>query len=75
MTEGVVDMEKDESDALLAKVFDHAEKRAFVYEHVWQVGDLVMWDNRCSMHARTDFPHEERRLMWRTTLMGDGRPV
>ena len=75
MTEGVVDMDKDESDALLAKVFDHAEKRAFVYEHVWQVGDLVMWDNRCSMHARTDFPHEERRLMWRTTLMGDGRPV
>ena len=75
MTERVVDMDEAESATLLAKVFDHAEKRAFVYEHVWQVGDLVMWDNRCSMHARTDFPDDERRLMWRTTLKGDGRPV
>lgn len=74
MTEGVVDMPAEESDALLSRVYDHAEKREFVYEHVWGVGDLVMWDNRCSMHARTDFPADQRRLMWRTTLMGEDRP-
>ncbi|MEX2453992.1 MAG: TauD/TfdA family dioxygenase [Rhodospirillaceae bacterium] len=75
MTEGVVDMDKSESDPLLAAVFDHAEKPEFVYEHVWQIGDLLLWDNRCSMHARTDFPGTERRLMWRTTITGEARPV
>lgn len=74
MSERVVDMPKEESDVLLAKVFDHAERRQFVYEHVWHKGDLIMWDNRCSMHARTDFPAHERRLMWRTTLKGEERP-
>ena len=75
MTEGVVDMDKDESDPLLSAVFDHAEKPEFVYEHAWQLGDLLLWDNRCSMHARTDFPGTERRLMWRTTITGEARPV
>jgi taurine dioxygenase len=55
-------------------VFDHAEKRDFVYEHVWRVGDLLLWDNRCSSHARTDFPSVERRLMLRTTVKGTVRP-
>ena len=55
-------------------VFDHAEKREFVYEHVWRVGDLLLWDNRCSSHARTDFPTTERRLMLRTTVKGTVRP-
>ncbi|MEE8301473.1 MAG: TauD/TfdA family dioxygenase [Candidatus Tectomicrobia bacterium] len=41
---------------------------------MWHKGDLIMWDNRCSMHARTDFPANERRLMWRTTLKGEERP-
>ncbi len=75
MTERVLDMDAAESDALLARVFDHAERDAFVYEHVWRVGDLLLWDNRCSMHARRDFPAGERRLMWRTTVEGGDRPV
>ena len=37
-------------------------------------GDLLIWDNRCSMHARTDFPSTERRLMLRTTVKGTVRP-
>ncbi len=74
MTEYVLDMDKAESDAVLERVFDHCEKDEFVYEHVWQLGDLLLWDNRCSMHARRDFPSEERRLLWRTTLAGDDRP-
>ena len=60
--------------SLLAAVFDHAERRDFVYEHVWRVGDLLLWDNRCSSHARTDFPSSERRLMLRTTVKGTVRP-
>jgi taurine dioxygenase len=74
MTVKVLDMAEDESDRLLNAVFDHAEKPEFVYEHVWRVGDLLLWDNRCSSHARTDFPSTERRLMLRTTVEGKVRP-
>jgi Taurine catabolism dioxygenase TauD, TfdA family len=74
MTVGIVDMPQAESAPLLNAVFDHAEKREFVYEHVWRVGDLLLWDNRCSSHARTDFASTERRLMLRTTVKGTARP-
>ena len=74
MTVKVLDMPQDESDRLLDAVFDHAEKPEFVYEHGWRVGDLLLWDNRCSSHARTDFPSSERRLLLRTTVQGEVRP-
>ncbi|HTP91981.1 MAG TPA: TauD/TfdA family dioxygenase [Xanthobacteraceae bacterium] len=74
MTVKVLDLPEDESDRLLNAVYDHAEKREFVYEHVWRVGDLLLWDNRCSSHARTDFPSTQRRLMFRTTVEGNVRP-
>ena len=74
MTVKVLDVTEDESERLLTAVYDHAEKREFVYEHVWRVGDLLLWDNRCSSHARTDFPSAERRLMLRTTVQGTVRP-
>ena len=74
MTVGVLDMPPQESAPLLDQVFDQAEKPEFVYEHVWRVGDLLLWDNRCSSHARTDFPSTERRLMLRTTVRGTVRP-
>ena len=74
MTEEVIGLPKDESDRLLAALFDHSENPDFVYEHSWQVGDLLLWDNRNSMHARRDFPDGERRLMLRTTIAGDTRP-
>src|ERR1700739_1648094 len=74
MTVGIVDMPQEESGPLLEAVFDHAERREFVYEHVWRLGDLLLWDNRCSSHARTDFPSTERRLMLRTTVKGTVRP-
>ena len=65
---------REESDELLNALFDHAEKPEFVYEHVWRLGDLLLWDNRCSSHARTDFPADQRRLMLRTTVNGTTRP-
>lgn len=74
MTVRIEDMPPAESDALLAAVFDHSEKPEFIYRHVWRVGDLIVWDNRCSMHARDDFPSDQRRLMLRTTVKGAQPP-
>jgi alpha-ketoglutarate-dependent taurine dioxygenase len=74
MTVKVLDMPEDESSRLLSALYDHSEKKEFVYEHRWHVGDLLLWDNRCSSHARTDFPSTERRLMLRTTVKGSVRP-
>ncbi len=71
MTEEIEGLDPGDSDRLLAELFDHAERREFVYVHRWRLGDLVMWDNRCTMHARTDFPPGERRLMRRVGLEGD----
>jgi alpha-ketoglutarate-dependent taurine dioxygenase len=74
MTMRIIDLPDDESTRLLNVLWDHSEQRQFVYEHVWRKGDLLLWDNRCSSHARTDFPSTERRLMLRTTVKGTVRP-
>ncbi|NKB20901.1 MAG: TauD/TfdA family dioxygenase [Alphaproteobacteria bacterium] len=58
----------EESDEILNYLFDHIEKPEFVYEHVWTVGDMMMWDNRCSVHARTYFSPDKRRMMRRVTV-------
>ncbi|MGE0743900.1 MAG: TauD/TfdA dioxygenase family protein [Rhodospirillales bacterium] len=63
-------LEPAESDALLEELFQHAEDPAVYYEHVWRKDDLMMWDNWCSIHARTDFPASERRLLRRCTILG-----
>ena len=71
MTEELVGLPAAESGSILRQSFDHAEDRTHVYEHEWQVNDLVMWDNRCTQHARTDFPAGERRLLRRVGIEGD----
>ena len=68
MTRRVIGMDRGESDALLARLFDHAERPEFVYAHKWAVGDVLIWDNRCLNHARTDFPKDEDRLLRRYTI-------
>ncbi len=60
-----------ESDDLLEQLFDIGEDPEFYYEHEWRVGDILLWDNRCSMHARTLFPDDERRLLRRCTVKGE----
>jgi taurine dioxygenase len=74
MTVRIEGLPADESDELLDALFAHQERREFVYEHVWRPGDLLMWDNRCTLHARTDFSPDERRLMRRVTILGE-KPV
>jgi taurine dioxygenase len=71
MTQHIVGMPQAESDALLSRLWELCERRELVYEHVWRVGDVVMWDNRCTQHARTDFPEGERRLLRRVGIEGD----
>jgi taurine dioxygenase len=74
MTRKIEGLPREESDAILERLFDHQERAQFVYEHVWRPGDILMWDNRCTLHARTDFPAGERRLLRRVTILGE-RPV
>ena len=71
MTEYIVGMPREESNALLEWLFDHQEQPQFVYEHRWTKGDLVMWDNRCVLHARGDFNANELRKLRRVTVKGD----
>jgi alpha-ketoglutarate-dependent 2,4-dichlorophenoxyacetate dioxygenase len=61
-----------EAKALLMDLTEAATQREFVYAHKWRVGDLVMWDNRATMHRARPFPHHEPRDVRRTTLMGEG---
>jgi len=70
MSARIDEFPRDESDTILKQLLDIAEAGENVYEHVWTEGDLIMWDNFCSCHARTDFPATERRLLRRCTVQG-----
>jgi taurine dioxygenase len=70
-TVGIVGMPKDESDALLAGLYDHVTDPRFMYRHRWQVGDLLMWDNCSTQHnAVANYAPHQRRHMRRTTVSG-----
>ncbi len=71
MTEYIVGMPRSESDELLKRVFDHQEQPEFQYEHRWQVGDVLIWDNRCTLHARRDFDDRHLRKLRRVTVKGE----
>ena len=75
MTDHIEGMDRDESRQLIDELCDHAEDPRFVYAHQWKVGDIVVWDNRATMHARTDFSETERRLMKRVTIGDDQPPI
>lgn len=71
MTFTVEGLDDADGTALLDALFDHMEQDTFIYAHHWRVGDLVLWDNRCTLHARTDFSDRERRMLRRYVVMGD----
>ena len=71
MTTRIEGVSETESAAILERLYEIGERSEYIYEHVWQLGDFVMWDNRCTIHARTDFPKEERRLLRRCTVEGE----
>jgi alpha-ketoglutarate-dependent 2,4-dichlorophenoxyacetate dioxygenase len=72
---GIVGWPVPEARAFLRDLVEHATQREFVYAHAWRVDDLVMWDNRRTMHRARPFPAHEPRDMRRTTLIGDGPTV
>jgi taurine dioxygenase len=71
MTWAILDVAEDESREILEFLFDHQEKPEFVYEHFWRPGDVILWDNRSCLHARTDFDPSERRRLRRVTVIGE----
>ena len=71
----LVGLELAESEALLNELWSIVDRHEFSWEHVWRVGDLVLWDNRCTMHRRDAFDPNSRRIMHRTQVKGDARPV
>ncbi|HKE11776.1 MAG TPA: TauD/TfdA family dioxygenase, partial [Myxococcota bacterium] len=64
-----------EARMFLRDLTEHATQREFVYSHAWQVHDLVMWDNRCTMHRARRFERDEVRDVRRTTLAGHAPTV
>jgi taurine dioxygenase len=68
-------LELADSEALLDALWEHATKPEFAWTHRWRVGDLVMWDNRCTMHRRDPFDNAQRRVMHRTQIKGETRPA
>jgi taurine dioxygenase len=69
----IVGMPLDESDALLSELWNHV-RRTPSFTQVWDQGDIMMWDNRCTMHRRDSFDPNTLRIMHRTTTSGE-RPV
>ena len=68
---GIEGMPDDEALDLVAELDSHCVRPEFLYRHKWKVGDLLMWDNTSSMHlAVCDYALPERRLMYRTTVIG-----
>jgi len=74
MADSIVGMPRGQSDALLELLCQATERPGHIYEHQWQVGDLLIWDNRATLHARTDFDPAERRVLRRLAIRGE-RPI
>ncbi len=69
---GIVGMDEETSRGLIEALADHIVRTAFIYQHRWQVGDVVVWDNCTVQHrAIQDYDLPQRRLLWRTTIKGD----
>jgi taurine dioxygenase len=71
LTRTFAGMDEAEGRALVIEISDFSTQPQFVYRHKWEVGDLVFWDNRSTMHRATEFDDRYRRLMRRTTILGD----
>jgi taurine dioxygenase len=68
----IVGLELEESERLLDEIWSYAE--AALYRHKWALGDLVLWDNRTTMHRRDAFDPKARRVMHRTQIKGSHAP-
>lgn len=70
----IVGLDLDESERLLDALWAHATQPELCWTQQWRIGDLILWDNRCTMHRRDEFDATTRRVMHRTQI-GGARPV
>ena len=70
----VIGLPLDESERLLDELWRYASLPANCFAHRWRVGDLLMWDNRSTMHRRDPFDAHQRRIMHRTQIKGRATP-
>lgn len=63
-----------ESESLLDELWAHADQPAFCWHHAWRPADILVWDNRCTMHRRDPFDSHARRVMYHANIKGS-RPV
>lgn len=67
----IAGLSEDEGAALIEELTAHQIAPGAQYRHQWQPGDVVIWDNRCTLHSATaDYPIEETRIHWRCTISG-----
>lgn len=64
-----------ESEALLDELWSYASREDIAWGNEWRVGDVVLWDNRCTMHRRDAFDPGSRRILHRTQIKGESRPA
>ena len=64
-------IDREESEKILSELFELTEDLNNYYEHVWKPGDLMMWDNLACLHARTDWPKDQTRMLRRCTTLGE----
>ena len=64
-----------DSELLLDELWSYATREELTWRNEWRVGDLVLWDNRCTMHRRDPFDKNSRRIMHRTQIKGETRPT
>ncbi|PPR59824.1 MAG: Pentalenolactone F synthase [Alphaproteobacteria bacterium MarineAlpha4_Bin2] len=67
----ILDIPIKRSEALLDRLWRHATKPEFVWTHQWRPGDVLLWDNRCVMHYRTEVDHTRPRVLHRTQIQGE----
>lgn len=67
----IFELPLEESEKLLDDIWSHTCQDKYIWEHKWQVGDLLVWDNRCTMHHRNEFDSHARRLMHKSTTAGE----
>jgi alpha-ketoglutarate-dependent taurine dioxygenase len=67
----IVGLPNEDSEKLLDALWAHATQPKYAWTHQWRVGDIVLWDNRCCMHYRTEVNSTQRRVMHRTTIRGE----
>ncbi|HEY6993277.1 MAG TPA: TauD/TfdA family dioxygenase [Xanthobacteraceae bacterium] len=71
----LLSLELAQSEALLDELWSFVDRPESAWEHAWRVGDLVLWDNRCTMHRRDAFDPASRRIMHRAQVKGEQRPA